>query len=464
MVSGPLHLTREITAGLTASNAHKIWQQLGREDAIEAPPPVSRKAPHASSLGGDRPQRAQQAGNRGRSEPQASARLDRGARLRQVRARARQLRVCHIRIIQVVTNSSPSLARMSASPGCSGGTPGGPCRRQVTGAVNAMDMSNRSRARPGKYQTNYLRSAAIPDHYTPDFDIVIILAPPRSFTTVVSAMLGQHPQLYGLPETHFFTCDSIDEWATLYRKTDRMQGAWRAIAQIIFGEQTMPTVCMARLWLQERSYFTTAEVLRVLGQRVAPKILVEKTPKAAQRLQHMQRMMREFPRARFLHLLRHPYGQVNSLLERRLRFLGNGGSKSLLEAAQDLGDPARFWLTTHQAILHFLRDVPPEQQFCTRGEDLLSAPDEHLREIAHWLGIRSDDDAIEAMKHPERSAFARKGPPNASHGGDEKFFTDPVLRSYSTVTPPLDAQLPWCSGSEVFSEPIRQLARNFGYM
>lgn len=326
-------------------------------------------------------------------------------------------------------------------------------------------MSNRSRARPGKDLTDHLRSVAIPNHCTPDFDIVIILAPPRSFTTVISAMLGQHPQLYSLPETHFFTCDSIDEWAALYRRTDRMQGAWRAIAQIIFGEQTVPTVCMARLWLQARSYFTTAEVLRTLGQRVAPKILVEKTPKAAQRLEHMQRMIREFPGARFLHLMRHPYDQVKSLLERRSRFHGNGGPKSLLEAAQDLGgDPGRFWLETHQTILRFLRDVPPEQQFRTHGEDLLSAPDEHLREIAYWLGIRSDEDAIEAMKHPERSAFAKKGPPNALQGGDEKFFTNPLLRSYSSVTPPLDAQLPWCSDGEVFSEPIRQLARNFGYM
>lgn len=326
-------------------------------------------------------------------------------------------------------------------------------------------MSNCSRARLGKDQTNHLRSIAIPDHCTPDFDIVIILAPPRSFTTVISAMLGQHPQLYGIPETHLFTCDSIDEWATLYRKTDRMQGAWRAIAQIIFGEQTVPTVYMARLWLQARSYFTTAEVLRMLGQRVAPRILVEKTPKAAQRLEHMQRMIREFPEARFLHLMRHPYGQVRSLLERRLRFQGNGGPQSLLAVAQGLGgDPARFWLATHQAIIRFLRDVPQEQQFCIRGEDLLSAPDEYLREITYWLGIRSDEDAIGAMKHPELSAFAGKGPPNALQGGDEKFFSNPVLRSFSSLTPPLDARLPWCSDSAAFSEPIRQLARDFGYM
>src|SRR5215472_13100517 len=104
----------------------------------------------------------------------------------------------------------------------------------------------------------------------PAADIVVILAPPRSFTTVLSAMLGQHPQLYGLPETYFLTCDSVDEWATLYRGTNHTDGALRAIAQTIFGEQTTPTVNMARQWLQARSYLSTSEVLRLLARRVAP--------------------------------------------------------------------------------------------------------------------------------------------------------------------------------------------------
>jgi hypothetical protein len=326
-------------------------------------------------------------------------------------------------------------------------------------------MSDRPRAQPA-VQAGSLSAIPIADQCGPDFDIIIILAPPRSFTTVISATLGQHPQLYGLPETHFFTCDSIDEWATLYRGTDRMNGALRAIAQIIFGEQTRPTVCMARQWLQARSNFTTAEVLRLLGQRVAPNILVEKTPRASQQLEAMQRMLREFPRARFLHLIRHPHGQVKSRLERRLSLQGNGGPMSLVEAARVLGgDPAHQWLTTHQIILRFLREVPRKQQFCIRGEDVLSAPDEHLRRIAHWLGIRSDHEAIEAMKHPERSVFAEEGPPNALRGGDEKFLGDPVLRSYScVVAPPLDAPLPWCSNGAVFSERVRKLARSFGYI
>jgi hypothetical protein len=296
------------------------------------------------------------------------------------------------------------------------------------------------------------------------FDIVIILAPPRSFTTVMSAMLGQHPQLFGIPETYLFTCDSVDEWATLYRGTNHLNGALRVIAQAIFGQQTKPTVNMARQWLQARSHLTTSEVLRLLARRVEPRILVEKTPATSDRLEFMQRTVREFPRARFLHLTRHPSGQVMSRLERRLNVGWAGGPTSVVEAAEGLGeDPARLWLVTHRTILRFLQDVPDDQQLLARGEDVLSAPDEALRRIAAWLGIRADDEAIDAMKHPERSVFAHVGPPNAPRGGDEKFFGDPVLRAPSGDLPRLDVPVPWSSDGLGLSEDVRQLARGFGY-
>jgi hypothetical protein len=296
------------------------------------------------------------------------------------------------------------------------------------------------------------------------FDILVILAPPRSFTTVMSAMLGQHPQLYGIPETYLFTCDSVDEWATLYRGTDHMNGALRAIAQAIFGQQTKPTVNLARQWLQARSHLTTSEALRLLARRVAPRILVEKTPAASDRLEFMQRMLREFPQARFLHLTRHPYGQAMSRLERRFNGVRADGPTSLVEAAQSLGeDPARLWLATHKTILRFLQDVPEEQQLLARGEDVLNAPDEALRRIAGWLGIHADDEAIDAMKHPERSVFAQVGPPNALRGGDEKFFHDPVLRPTSGDLPRLDSPVPWSPDAVGLSSDVRQLASGFGY-
>ncbi len=298
-----------------------------------------------------------------------------------------------------------------------------------------------------------------------DIDLVVILAPPRCFTTLVSAMLGQHPQMYGLPETYLFTCQTMQEWWTAHQGTDRIDGLSRAVAEIMFKGQTETTIKLARQWLR-RSDLSTADVLRMLADKVAPLALVEKTPQATERVQYMQRIVTEFPQARFLHLLRHPFGQVRSRLERRLKKLKEvSPTMDLVEVAQRFGgvDPQMLWYRCNSNILTFLAAVEPEQQMCVRGEDLLSDPDRNLRKITLWLNLRSDPEAIEAMKHPERSPFARFGPPNAPMGGDEKFFQNPGFHRMQLTVQSLDGPLPWRRDGARFAPKIRELAHRFGY-
>ena len=70
--------------------------------------------------------------------------------------------------------------------------------------------------------------------------LLIVLGPPRSFTTVVSAMLGQHPQMYGLPEVHLFAAETMAEWwRQCAEATFNMDhGLMRVAAQLFFGDQT----------------------------------------------------------------------------------------------------------------------------------------------------------------------------------------------------------------------------------
>jgi len=297
-----------------------------------------------------------------------------------------------------------------------------------------------------------------------DIGPLFILAPPRSFSTVVCAMLGQHPQMYGLPETHLFTCATIGEWWMLYRGTDRTQGLSRCLAEMVFGRQIPSAVKRARQWLLQRSHLPTAEVLRVLMRCVEPRILVEKTPQATAEMAHMQRMVRAFPDARFLHLLRHPFGHVRSRLERRLSASEIGEPEALLKAAQRLGrDPQLLWYRCHRNILAFLKTIPPGSHLQIRGEDILNNPDQHLPKITRWLGLRSGPAEIEQMTHPERSPFAGFGPANARRGGDEKFFRQPALRPVQNTSQSVNAPLPWRADGAGFLPELRELARQFGY-
>jgi hypothetical protein len=297
-------------------------------------------------------------------------------------------------------------------------------------------------------------------------DLLVILAPPRCYTTLVCAMLGQHPQMYGLPETYLFTRQTIEEWCSACLGSDRSDGLSRAVAEVVFNAQTESTITAARRWISERRNCSTADVLRALSDQIAPRVPVEKTPQVTERLAYMQRIIDNFPRARFLHLLRHPFGHVQSRINRRLKSLRKlKPTAGLVEAAQNFGgaDPQMLWHSCNLNILAFLTAVPSHQHMRIRGEDLLACPDRYLREIAIWLDLRSDSEAIEAMKHPERSPFACLGPPNAPMGGDENFFARPSLSPHTTAVQTLDGALPWRLDGAGFAPKVRDLARFLGY-
>jgi hypothetical protein len=99
-----------------------------------------------------------------------------------------------------------------------------------------------------------------------------------------------------------------------------------------------------------------------------------------------------------------------------------------------------------------------------RGEDLLRDPDRVLQDIAAWVGVRTDPEAIRQMKHPERSPFAFLGPPGARYGNDRFFLENPALRA-SSVTEALsvEGQLSWRNDGVEFCQEVKELAREFGY-
>lgn len=114
-------------------------------------------------------------------------------------------------------------------------------------------------------------------------------------------------------------------------------------------------------------------------------------------------------------------------------------------------------------ICKFLESVPDGQKILARGEDLLADPDRALREVAAWMGLRTDDEAIESMKHPERSPYACFGPPGARGGNDPFFLQNPALRPDRARPQSLEGPLSWRADGRGFLPKVKQLAREFGY-
>jgi Sulfotransferase family len=314
---------------------------------------------------------------------------------------------------------------------------------------------------------------------TPVPDPLFILAPPRSFTSVVSAMLGQHPQMYALLETSLFCAETLSEWLVMCEraKFPMADGLLRCIAQLIFGEQTESNVREAQGWLRRRGHCTTGYIFEMLAESVVPKLLIEKSPSTVYRIESLRRTHDMFPNARYLHLARHPRAHGESVMNHIRREEKEGAIPAWLinlasfwdarevSVNEQIGplDPQHGWLVLHRNIVEFLNTVPEGRKRRIRGEDLLSAPDRTLQEILEWLGLTAEKAVLEQMKHPERWLYAKFGPRNARYGTDRFFLERPMLRPDRVESLTLEGPLSWRADGGGFLPEVGRLAVDFGY-
>ncbi len=304
-------------------------------------------------------------------------------------------------------------------------------------------------------------SARNPDRFSP----VFVLATARSYSSVVTTMIGQHPDLAGLPELKLFCFDTIGElekslprfWIERGIK-HRSPGLVRAVAQFEFGGQDSDNLTRARAWLGQRSRWSGAEVLDALLAGLSPRDGVEKSPENVESEAALERLASAYPRARFLHLTRHPVSTQRSLQEHYHR---------ILPGYELPGQPMSgiaSWVEVQCRILGFVSTLPRERWLRVRSEDVLNDSGPRLRSIAAWLRVRDDDAAIESMMHPEASPFASLGPADSGiiGGNDPSFLRDARPRP-AIVLSSLDQPPGWVGHSNLWQSVV-EVCDRLGYL
>jgi hypothetical protein len=296
------------------------------------------------------------------------------------------------------------------------------------------------------------------------FAPIFVLAPARSYTSVISTMLGQHPDLVGLPELKLFSYatvgemeDSLPDFWIARGVTHRSPGLVRALAEFIFGNQTLEPLARARDWLRERAHWSGTDVMDVLMEHLRPRVCVEKSPENVETSGALDRLAGAYPRARYLHLTRHPVTTQRSIQEHMNRILPGYGQNG-----QPMSGIAA-WYETHRRILEFAGSLSTERYMRVRAEDILNDMRPRLRAIVAWLGLPADPLAIEAMTHPEASPFACFGPADSGiiGGYDPAFLRDPIPHR---VEVPISVDRPsgWSEESSVWQRVV-YLANQLGY-
>lgn len=287
--------------------------------------------------------------------------------------------------------------------------------------------------------------------------LVIILSPPRSFSSVVCTAIGQHPELYGFPELRLFVGDTVADVIEFSSQRDPAEyvgpcGLLRTLAQLHDRVQTRETILQALNWLNARHNWSTKKLFDYLLEKISPKIGVEKTPATARIPQFRERAYQFFPDAYYLHLTRHPVSTRKSMLEDDAEEILTAKKKKKVDRAKS--DPIYRWQRIHQEIIDFTDKLPKSKTMRLKGEDLLAQPDKFFLSIARWLDIKTDREAIEAMKHPENSVYACLGPDLTPGGNNLNFLSNPYFR---------EGQIETLSLQSFWQEQRKEFFDEFGF-
>lgn len=317
-------------------------------------------------------------------------------------------------------------------------------------------MTSSASEDPGRLREELPRQN--PSAYRPE--PLFILCPGRSFSSVVSAIIGQHPDCYGLPELDLFLGETLAESMQVYERTGRAAGTGlkRLLAELHSGEQTEDSVDAAAVWIRANGHLSGQEVLDHIRALVAPRMVVDKSPSNVVAPASLERLAKAYRKASFLQLLRHP----------RSRGVSQMSAMRHLFVLRVMGHAIDFeskWTDTHIMIDEFGRQLPPAQLMRLRGEDFLRDLPLYLPQICEWLGLRAGGDALERMLHPENSPYSSVGPRNARWGANRGFLESPALdfeRLAAMKEPTLDDPMEWAP-DRLFSEATRRLAADYGY-
>ncbi len=298
---------------------------------------------------------------------------------------------------------------------------------------------------------------------------IFLLAPPRSFTSVVNAMIGQHPELFGVPELNLFNFPQVTGlWQAASDQVgfnaNRRHGLLRTLAEVLFAEQTDETILAAAHWVAAREDWTTAKIFAAMRDLLHPLSIVDKSPTYTMESERLYRIHEACPDARFIHLVRHPIKQCESVMKLNYGAFALFVNSIEYRNGKAYIEPQIAWHDMNVNIVTFLEDVvPPERYMRIRGESIMEHPKEQLSDICRWLGIRDDEEAIDEMMHPENSPFACFGPVTALFGNDPNFLRDPEFSQRTQNLPPLDGPVSWRNDGKGLYPEVIQMAKMFGY-
>jgi pimeloyl-ACP methyl ester carboxylesterase/acyl carrier protein/LPS sulfotransferase NodH len=211
--------------------------------------------------------------------------------------------------------------------------------------------------------------------------IVFLLSAPRSGSTLLRVMLAGHPHLFCPPELHLLPFNTLAAQQTALGSSYLQEGLQRALMDLLQLDADQAEALLAE-WSQHQ--LTVPEVYNKLQQNAAPRLLVDKSPTYSFSLETLQRAEQLFTRAKYIHLVRHPYAVIDSFVRNRMHKIFD------LTTADPYRLAEQVWHTSNRNIATFLGDLDPARHYQLRYEDLVADTKTALAQVCEFLGLPFD--------------------------------------------------------------------------
>lgn len=247
--------------------------------------------------------------------------------------------------------------------------------------------------------------------------MVIVLAGPRSGSTLTQLVLNMHSQLYAGQELYLLPFFTMKERAERLGSRELSSWVFEGLRKTVM-ELRNCTIEEADDLLEQMTDFRTQDVLSILQAWAGDRILVDKTPPYIWSLDTLRRAEQLFEEVQYIHVYRHPYANISSMAAEAINrdFIADaagaaspaGWEQQVCSTpqpaciAQLVTDPAlRFlqlddalwgeaetlWAQGNANVLDFFKELPESRRVSVAYEDLLRAPDATVRRLCSFLRL-----------------------------------------------------------------------------
>src|SRR5215212_3763560 len=255
---------------------------------------------------------------------------------------------------------------------------------------------------------------------------IFIVGSPRSGTSILTWCLGQHPNILPIEESNWMgklafnlaSCHAVGSARGINSHLGSMQISAEKLLEE-FGKTVDGLMIEGRQTLE--GYYAEAlrcdpiaakSLFRVARDRSDPKRRwVDGTPEYSL---YIWPLLKLFPRAKFIHIIRDVKAVVRSLLQ-----FSSTGAPPVVENEQAAYD---YWLRTVRSCLAAERALGSQTVARVRYEDLLALPNITLERCLHFVGENFCTDCLDPLKTRINSSQV---PDDFQHFDSQ---TDPAVR------------------------------------